>query len=478
MNMNDILDRTFETGSLPATYCIVGAGPLGLIAARAFRRYGIEVELIERNTRAGGIWDIENPGSPMYETCHFITSKEYGGFIGYPMPEDYPDYPSWRQVHEYIENMAVDFGLDQLITFGTEVTDARPVETDAGTYWEVTLDSGEVRAYRGVVYACGQQWHPFVPAIPGLESFTGRAIHSKDYRATSEFEGKRVLVIGAGNSGVDIAVDAANHAVNAFLSMRRAYHFFPKQIFGIPTPDLLNGKVPLPELPMFGALDPQQQLDLVLATVGDLGRYGLPVPEHPVGSTQAIVSNLVLHCFAHGLLASKPDVRSIAGSTVEFVDGTREEVDVIVMATGYDIEIPWIADGLISYVDGHPVFRLGTFVDGVPGLYGIGLIHPSAADAWAIFDQLFQLAAADAHAELTGERADHLRRIRAEYRPDLKADFPFLDVRRNANQAELTALRAVLGELAESYGIEIPDQDDAAFYADQLVRRADTAKSA
>ncbi|QBJ98075.1 NAD(P)/FAD-dependent oxidoreductase [Rhodococcus sp. ABRD24] len=471
-------NSTLDSASLPTTYCVVGAGPLGLIAARAFRRYGIDVELIERNTRVGGIWDIENPGSPMYETCHFITSKEYGGFIGYPMPSAYPDYPSWRQVHEYIENMAVDYGLDQLITFGTEVTDARPVETEAGTYWKVTLDSGEVRDYRGVIYAGGQQWHPFIPDVPGLESFTGRAIHSKDYRSISEFEGKRVLVIGAGNSGVDIAVDAANHAEKAFLSTRRAYHFFPKQIFGIPTPDLLNGKVPLPELPMLGALDPQQQLDLVLATVGDLSRYGLPVPEHPVGSTQAIVSNLVLHCFAHGLLTSKSDVRRISGSTVEFVDGSVEDVDVIVMATGYDIEIPWLADGVVPFVDGHPVFHLGTFVDGASGLYGIGIIHPSAADAWAIFDQLFQLAAADANAVLTGENADNIRRIRDEYRPDLKADFPFLDVRRNANQADLMMLRNVLGELAETYGVVIPSQSDTEFYAEQLVRPVDSAKSA
>lgn len=464
--------------TLPETYCVVGAGPMGLIAARALRRYGIDVEIVERHNRIGGLWDMENPGSPMYETCHFITSRDYGGFIGYPMPADYPDYPSWRQIRDYVRGMAADFGLDALVRFGVEVTDARPVETGAGTYWKVTFDSGEVRDYRGVIYAGGQQWHPFVPRIPGLADFRGRVLHSRDYRATEEFRGKRVLVIGAGNSGVDIAVDAAFHGEKALLSTRRAYHFFPKQVFGIPTPDLVNGKVQLPELPMLSGLTPEQQLELVLATVGDLGRFGLPVPDNPVGSTQPIVSNLALHCFAHGLLRPKPDVERVEGSTVRFVDGTTEDVDVIVTATGYDIEIPWLAEGLVPYAEGHPDFHLGSFVDGVPGLYAVGVLHPSVSDAWAVFDQLVQLVAADAHATLTGENAENLRVIRDDYHPDLKADFPFLDVRRNVNQADVVKFRGMIAELATRFGITVPAQDDEEFYAGQRISRADAVRSA
>ncbi|SUE29156.1 flavin-containing monooxygenase [Nocardia farcinica] len=466
-----------EKTSLPTTYCIVGAGPMGLIAARAMRRYGIDVEIVERHSRVGGLWDIDNPGSPMYETCHFITSRDHGGFIGYPMPADYPDYPSWRQIRDYIRSMAAAYGLTDLVRFDTEVHSARPITTGSGTYWKVVFGSGETRDYRGVVYACGQQWHPFVPRIPGHESFTGRFLHSRDYRSADEFAGKRVLVIGAGNSGVDIAVDAAFHAERAHLSTRRAYHFFPKQVFGVPTPDLVNGKVQLPDLPLLAGLTPEQQLELVLATVGDLSRFGLPVPDNPVGATQPIVSNLALHCFSHGTLTPRPDVASIDGSTVRFVDGSTAEVDVIVAATGYDIEIPWLPDGLVPFAEGHPVFHLGTFADGVPGLYAVGVLHPSVSDAWSVFDQLFQLAAADAHATLTGANAENMRRIREDYRPDLKADFPFIDARRNVNQADVRRFRAMIAEAADRFGVAVPDPGDACFYADQLVRHV-AARSA
>lgn len=460
-----------EEGVLPTSYCIVGAGPNGLIAARALRRYGIEFDVFERHHRAGGIWDMENPGSPMYNSCHFITSKDSGGFIGYPMPENYPDYPSWHEIRDYIWKMADDHGLNQLVTFGVAVESAVPKTAGPDTYWTVTLSTGESRDYRGVIYAGGQQWSHYAPTIPGLDTFSGRVMHSADYNSTDEFKGRRVLVVGAGNSGVDIAVDAALNGDRAFLSTRRAYHFFPKNVFGVPTPDLLNGRLPLPDLPLFAGLSPEQQLDLVLATVGDLSRYGLPVPDKPVGSTHPIVSNTVLHCFTHGLLAWKPDVARVEGSTVHFVDGTSEELDIIVTATGYDLEIPWLPEGLVKYDQGHAQFHLGTFVDGVPGLYGVGMLHAAVAEAWALFDQYAQLMAADANASLTGENAENMRRIREEYRPDLKGGFPFLETRRNVNQSDVGALQNILVELSEKFGVPIPKGDDVTFYADQLRQR-------
>ncbi|SLI55145.1 Uncharacterised protein [Mycobacteroides abscessus subsp. abscessus] len=123
------------------------------------------------------------------------------------------------------------------------------------------------------------------------------------------------------------------------------------------------------------------------------------------------------------------------------------------------------------------MFHLGTFADGVPGLYAVGVLHPSVSDAWSVFDQLFQLAAADAHATLTGANAENMRRIREDYRPDLKADFPFIDVRRNVNQADVRRFRAMIAEAADRFGVAVPDPGDACFYADQLVRHV-AARSA
>ncbi len=240
------VDMTTTASELPTRYCIVGAGPGGLVAGRAFLRAGIEFDILERYHEVGGIWNIDQPGSPMYETCNFIASKKRGGFIGYPMPEEYPDFPTWSQIRDYVQAMARDYGLIEHLELQTEVTAAEPLTVAGGTFWRVTLGSGQVRDYRGVVYAGGHEWKAYLPEIPGLDRFTGRVIHSRDYRSTAEFVGQRALIIGAGNSGVDIASDAAASAETAFLSTRRGYWVLPKLFFGVPTPDYIDGTEPCP----------------------------------------------------------------------------------------------------------------------------------------------------------------------------------------------------------------------------------------
>ncbi|WP_321857317.1 flavin-containing monooxygenase [Paraburkholderia tropica] len=454
-----------HNSGVPNTYLVVGAGPFGLIAARALLRAGIEVEIFERHRDVGGIWDIDNPGSPMYETCHFITSKWLGGFLDYPMPADYPVYPSWRQVLTYIRAMARDYGLIERVRFNRNVVRAEPVVIAGVNAWEVRTADGETRAYRGVVYACGQQWKPCVPVFEGAENFRGEIITGSQYRSPSRFVGKSVLIVGAGNSGVDIAVDAAEYASKAILSTRRAYHFLPKQVFGLPTPDLLDGRVSLPPVPgVHGELSRKELADLVLATVGDLSRFGLPTPDQPLGSTQPVVSDVVLHCFSHGRLKHRPNIRRFQERAVEFEDGSIEEVDLVLFATGYDIEIPWLPEGLVEYNQGHPHFHLGGLAPKVPGLYAVGVLHPSRADAWAVFDQLAQIVVADAVATVTGKGADRMREVREKYNPNLRGDFPFLDVRRNANQVDVGSLDAMLREMEARFGIEMPKHSQPGFY--------------
>lgn len=460
-----------SNSNVPKTYLVVGAGPLGLIAARALLRAGIETELVERHSNVGGIWDIDNPGSPMYETCHFITSKHLGGFVDYPMPEDYPTYPHWSQVHAYIQSMARDYGLYERTRFNLSVVKAMPIETAGVDAWQVTTSDGETRVYRGVVYACGQQWKQFMPHFEGIENFKGEILPGRDYRSPSQFKGKSVLVIGAGNSGVDIAVDAAEAADQAFLSTRRAYHFLPKQVFGIPTPDLLDGRVSPPSLPgVKPNLSRMELAELVLATVGDLSSYGLPIPDQPLGSTQPIVSDVVLHCFTHGTLKHRPNVRRFLKDSVEFVDGRIEKVDLVIFATGYDMEIPWLDDGLLEYDQGHPVFHIGAMAKNVPGLYGVGVLHPSRADAWAVFDQLAQPIVADAVATVTGDGKETMDMVRHQYNPDLRGDFPFLDVRRNSNQVNVDLLNVMIDELENRFGIPMPRHGKPGFYESVLKR--------
>lgn len=466
--MTTLAEEATSATTLRERYCIVGAGPAGLIAARAFKRAGIEFDIVEKYHEVGGIWNIDAPGTPMYETCNFIASKKRGGFIGYPMPEHYPDFPTWQQIRDYIHQMARDYGLLESVEFNRQVVAAQPVETENGTYWQVVLDSGETRDYRGVIYAGGHEWKSYLPEIEGQDTFTGRLIHSRDYRSLAELSDQRVLVVGAGNSGVDIASDAALVGRRAWLSTRRGYWFLPKQVFGVPTPDFIDGTEPVPGIAAVQGLSEEQRIDLILSVVGDITRFGLPAPDHLLTATHPIVSNTVLHNFTHGKLQHRPDVRGIHGSTVTFVDGRSEEVDVIVLATGYDIDIPWLQPGLVNYRSGRPVTHLSTFFPGLDNFYAVGIMH-AADNGYQNFDEFAQLIVSDIRATLTGANAEAVHALKHDYDPDLRGDFPFVKTRRNENQYNAPLMRQMLAEVQQKFAIVIPRWDDQEFYRTQLV---------
>lgn len=457
-----------NTPALPSKYCIIGAGPVGLMAARAFLSQGVEVDIIERHNGIGGIWDLDNPGTPMYKSCNLITSRIGGGFIDFPMSEDLPMYPKWSDMFAYIQDFAHEYYLEELCEFGMSVTRAEPNFTDAGHYWTVGLSNGETRAYRGVFAAVGSQWQPQLPQIHGMETFTGRAIHANEYHSPEELRGNRVLVVGAGNSGVDIASDAAFHADQAYLSTRRPYPVLPKQIFGHALPDLMDGRGKLPDTDSTRDLDINQTLELVVASVGDLSAYGLPSAEGiMVGQTHPIVSNTILHAFSHGLIEHRPDIARIDEKMVEFTDGRYQELDVIIFATGYSRQYNFLPEGLVEYDRGHPKQHLETFVKGLDGFYSGGTLHAAIGEGWTKFETYALLAAYDARATLTGENAEAMGQLKEDYDPDLTGGFPFLDVSRNVNQADGYAIGiAIPREITERFGLVLPKgYDDAEFYA-------------
>ncbi|WP_202918926.1 flavin-containing monooxygenase [Saccharothrix deserti] len=255
--------------------CVVGAGPAGLAVARALAERNLPYTHIERHTAAGGIWDIDNPGSPMYESAHFISSRTQSGFGGWPMPDHFPDYPSRPQVLSYLRSFADANGLTDRIEFGVEVRD---VKKNADGSWTVTRADGRESVHAQVVVCTGSQWHPNIPELPG--DFTGEVRHTVDYRAGEELRGKRVLVVGAGNSGCDIACDAARTADHAVISMRRGYWFVPKHVFGRPV-DTLSGVGP--KMPMW--LEQKVFGTLLKILSGDPTRLGLPKPDHKLFET-------------------------------------------------------------------------------------------------------------------------------------------------------------------------------------------------
>lgn len=454
-----VLDRSATETSYENQYCIIGAGPSGLIMARAFIKEGVPFDCFERYSDVGGLWDPNNPGTPIYESAHFISSKWTSYFYGFPMPDHYPDYPSYRQILDYIRSFARAFGLYDHITFNTEVVSAVP----AGDQWKVTLSTGEVRVYAGVVACPGVTWHASIPKLPGAETFKGEIRHSVSYMKPDEFRGKRVLVMGAGNSGVDIACDAAKFADKAFFSVRRGYRFVPKHLFGIPTDVLMSGKV-LPPKGVSISTDVGKMLDTLN---GDLTRLGLPKPDHDALSSHPIMNTQILHYLGHGDLIAKSDIRELRGNTVVFKDGSEEEIDLIMLATGYEYKMPFFDPAMFEWKDGRPQLYLNVIHRTQRGLYVLGFTEFADA-AYRRFDEMAQLIIADVHATETGIARDWLNSQRTVHFPDLRGGKVYINSPRHANYVHTDTYKRLLAEFRRQLGW--PDLDDE-FYAD--LRRPD-----
>ncbi|WP_188587581.1 amino acid permease [Gordonia jinhuaensis] len=440
-----------------STYVIVGAGPAGMVMARAMLKEGVPFDWFERHSDFGGIWDIDNTGSPMYEEAHFITSKFISGFYGAPMyMYPLPDYPSWRQIRDYIRQFGDEWGLRDAVTFNTEVISASPVDDGR---WRVVLSNGETRDYAGVIAAPGVTWHGSMPDYPGMSDFIGTVSHSRDFRCGRELAGKTVLVVGAGNSGVDIACAAATHAEAAYLSVRRGYRYVPKYIAGIPTDALLAGVLVPPEIGGTMTMDPA---DIIDQLVGDLTRFGLPAPDHAPFETHPIMNTDVLHHLGHGDLVAKPDISHFDTSGVTFTDGTRIEVDHVIMATGYTYELPFIDRELFDWKGGRPDLYLNIFSREHEGLYVVGFIEFVDA-AYKRFDEMAQMVLMDIRARETGVCRDELQWLKAHDHPDLRGGVRYVDSPRHSSYVDATAYMDYLAELRERLGW--PDIDEGYYWS-------------
>lgn len=434
-------------------YCIVGAGPSGLLAARALKAAGFGYDQFERHNAAGGIWDPENPGSPMYESAHFISSKHTSGFFGFPMPDHFPDYPGHRQILSYVRDFAQAFGLVSAITFGVEVVRAEPLGLIASEGWRVTLSTGEVRRYAGIVCANGVTWHPNVPTYPGQARFQGEIRHTVTYRSADELKGKRVLIVGAGNSGVDIACDAARAADTAMISLRRGYRFVPKHVFGLPIDVFLAGETPLPA----GVSLPSDVNGLLDALSGDLTRLGLPAPDHNALESHPILNTQILHHLAHGDIVARADVREFTDTGVVFKDGAEADIDLVLLATGYEYRLPFLDPDLFTWNAGHPELYLNIFHRAYQGLSVIGFVEFASA-AYQRFDEIAQMIAMDAHIQRTGTDVERWTRMKAVDEPDLRGGIAYVDSPRHANYVNVGVYHETLMERMAAFDWQPPSQ--------------------
>jgi Flavin-binding monooxygenase-like len=391
-------------------YCLIGAGAAGLGALQVLRDEGFAVDCFEQSDRVGGHWHTD------YECLHLITPRDSSGFEGFPMPADYPLFPSRDQMRDYILRFAAHHGLGSHIRFNTAVTSARPLDPSGLAGWEVTTSDGESRVYDGVIVASGHLWDPFVPAYPG--HFDGRVLHSGHYRTAADLEGDRVLVVGAGNSGCDLAVDAAQAGRETVVSVRNGLVFQPKTLFGRPRSELpLLGRLPV-------AVQERITRGLIDVALGRPERYGLPAPAtRNLHRNRPVVNGQLLHFIHHGRVRVAPGIASFDGHDVHFTDGSVRPFDTIVFATGFKATLPFLDPALLESVDGVPLRVAGmTLPMGVERLYFVGLAAPRGPQLPVYSAQARLIASFLTAQERT--RIELSARLARSSRPESRIDIP------------------------------------------------------
>lgn len=365
--------------SLPRV-CVIGAGCSGIAATKTLTAAGFAVDCFEKSDRVGGLWvfrddDARHPKTAAYRSLHINTSRKRMEFSDFPMPASLPDFPSHRHIAEYFDAYVDHFGVRNRIHFETEVLRCHRRARDL--VWEVTVrhrgGSTETREYGLLVVANGHHWDPRwpEPAFPGR--FDGVAMHSHSFVDADSFRGKTVLVLGMGNSAMDIAVESSYLAKRVLLSARRGAHVVPKYLFGRPI-DTFGASPWIPFPLRVAALRA-----LVRLSVGRMETYGLPAPDHRLGEAHPTISNDILNRVAHGSVIPKPNIRELAGREVIFADGTREAVDVIVYATGYKVSFPFFDPDFLAAKDNDlPLYRR-VFAPHISNLAFIGLLQPLGA---------------------------------------------------------------------------------------------------
>lgn len=338
------------------TFLIIGAGPVGLSHAKALKDAGIPYEQVDADDEVGGNWYHGT-----YRTAHIISSKKTTEFADFPMPDDYPDFPSQKQMGDYYKLYADTFGLRPQIEFNKKITAVLPRKDEL---WSVEFADGEQRLYRGVLICNGHHWDKRFPEYAG--EFTGEYMHSKDFKDPEQLADKRVLVIGGGNSACDIVAEAARVSECAHLSLRRGYWFTPKTVFGKPAIES-----PLMSLPLF--LQRALLRVLLRIVIGTYRDYGLPKPDHKIFEKHPSINTEIFHYLKPGRIVPRPDITRLDGNTVHFADGTRDEFDMIVAATGFKVSFPFLPPGMVPMKNEQlPMIYAGCVLPEYRHLYIVG----------------------------------------------------------------------------------------------------------
>ncbi|UGT38503.1 NAD(P)-binding domain-containing protein [Nocardia yamanashiensis] len=361
-----------DTRELPRV-AVIGAGPSGITAAKRLAEYGIPFVCYEASDEVGGNWYYKNPNgmSACYQSLHIDTSKYRLQFEDFPAPEDWPDFPHHSQLHQYFKDYVDHFGIRESIRFETKVVAA---ERDADGRWLVTSEHGDVETFDALIVANGHHWDPRTPDYPG--EFDGTLLHSHAYNDPFDpidMRGKRIVVVGMGNSGLDVASELSQKFIAAklWVSARRGVWVLPKYVGG----KVGDTQVVPAWMPPKVALKLKQRF--VVKNRGRMEDYGLPKPDHLPFEAHPSASEEFLHRVGCGDIDFKPAITRLDGRYVHFADGSVEEVDVVVCATGYHISFPFFTDPALRPDEANKIPLWRQMVKpGIDNLFYLGLAQP------------------------------------------------------------------------------------------------------
>ncbi|CAH8251156.1 unnamed protein product [Arabidopsis lyrata] len=353
---------------------IVGAGPSGLAVAAGLKREGVPFIILERANCIASLWQNRT-----YDRLKLHLPKQFCQLPNYPFPDEFPEYPTKFQFIQYLESYAANFDINP--KFNETVQSAKYDETFG--LWRVKTISkmGQLGSCefeyicRWIVVATGENAEKVVPDFEGLEDFGGDVLHAGDYKSGGRYQGKKVLVVGCGNSGMEVSLDLYNHGANPSMVVRSAVHVLPREIFGKSTFEL--GVTMMKYMPVW--LADKTILFLARMILGNTDKYGLKRPKigplelkNKEGKTPVLDIG-ALPKIRSGKIKIVPGIIKFGEGKVELVDGRVLEIDSVILATGYRSNVPsWLKDNDFFSDDGIPKNPFPNGWKGEAGLYAVG----------------------------------------------------------------------------------------------------------